>query len=257
MHWRARVGVENVGSRARWCAAAWRCGWFGGLAGGALDRAQAHVTRLHGAARHVARLHGAARQVWHHTPGLATEQSGAGRSSHAEHSVEVVTAPVLMCRLAGRGPLAAVGYGPWTVPGGGTSSHAIEIERPVDRHSFEHMPVRMGIARSPSLEPVQRRLEGRRDRPATRVIRISDPAGRGWDLFGTGDYAIDWTVVSPATIAWVQTLAIAIGHVAGVAAAHDVAISRYDHRLAVRSQYPMLAVMILYTVLGLFLLLGA
>ena len=55
----------------------------------------------------------------------------------------------------------------------------------------------------------------------------------------------------------VQTLAIAIGHVAGVAAAHDVAISRYDHRLAVRSQYPMLAVMILYTVLGLFLLLGA
>ena len=70
-------------------------------------------------------------------------------------------------------------------------------------------------------------------------------------------YAIDWTIVSPATIAWVQTLAIAIGHVAGVAAAHDVAISRYDHRLAVGSQYPMLAVMILYTVLGLFLLLGA
>ena len=88
-------------------------------------------------------------------------------------------------------------------------------------------------------------------------IRISDPAGRGWDLFGTADYAIDWTIVSPATIAWVQTLAIAIGHVAGVAAAHDVAIGRYDHRLAVRSQYPMLAVMILYTVLGLFLLLGA
>ncbi|MEO0493009.1 MAG: hypothetical protein AAF081_06305 [Actinomycetota bacterium] len=88
-------------------------------------------------------------------------------------------------------------------------------------------------------------------------IRISDPAGRGWDLFGTADYAIDWTIVSPDTIAWVQTLAIAIGHVAGVAAAHDVAISRYDHQLAVKSQYPMLAVMILYTVLGLFLLLGA
>ena len=95
-------------------------------------------------------------------------------------------------------------------------------------------------------------LEGQR-----MFIRISDPAGRGWDLFGTVDYAIDWTLVSPDAIAWVQTLAIAIGHVMGVAAAHDVAISRYDHRLAVRSQYPMLAVMILYTVLGLFLLLGA
>lgn len=88
-------------------------------------------------------------------------------------------------------------------------------------------------------------------------IRISDPAGRGWDLFGTADYAIDWTLVSPDVIAWVQTLAIAIGHVLAVAAAHDVAISRWKHSLAVRSQYPMLAVMVLYTVVGLFLLLGA
>ena len=88
-------------------------------------------------------------------------------------------------------------------------------------------------------------------------IRISDPFGRGWDLFGTADYAIDWTLVSPDVIAWVQTLAIAIGHVLAVAAAHDVAISRWKHSLAVRSQYPMLGVMVLYTVLGLFLLLGA
>jgi len=88
-------------------------------------------------------------------------------------------------------------------------------------------------------------------------IRISDPFGRGWDLFGTADYTIDWTLVSPAVIAWVQTLGIAIGHVFAVAAAHDVAISRWNHALAVRSQYPMLAVMVLYTVLGLFLLLGA
>ena len=88
-------------------------------------------------------------------------------------------------------------------------------------------------------------------------IRISDPFGRGWDLFGTAHYAIDWTVVSPDTIAWVQTLAIAVGHVLAVAAAHDVAISRWRHAVAVRSQYPMLAVMVLYTVLGLFLLLGA
>ncbi len=88
------------------------------------------------------------------------------------------------------------------------------------------------------------------------IIRVSDPAGRGWDLFGTTDYAIDWTLVSPATIAWVQTLGIAVGHVLAVAAAHDLAIGRYPHRVAVRSQYPMLGVMISYTVLGLFLLLG-
>lgn len=89
------------------------------------------------------------------------------------------------------------------------------------------------------------------------IIQISDPFGRGWDLFGTKDYTINWLLVSPDVIAWVQTLAIAIGHVLAVAAAHDRAISRYPHDLAVRSQYPMLGVMIAYTVAGLFLLLGS
>lgn len=89
------------------------------------------------------------------------------------------------------------------------------------------------------------------------IVRLSDPAGRGRDWFGTADYAIDWTLVSPGFIAWVQTLAIAVGHVLAVAAAHDLAISRYRHEVAVRSQYPMLIVMVVYTVLGLFLLLGA
>lgn len=91
----------------------------------------------------------------------------------------------------------------------------------------------------------------------TLFIHISDPFGRGSDWFGTVDYQINWTFVSPATIAWVQTLAIAVGHVLAVVAAHDRAIERYDHDLAVRSQYPMLGVMVVYTVIGLFLLLGA
>ncbi|MEZ5166620.1 MAG: hypothetical protein R2695_09025 [Acidimicrobiales bacterium] len=94
-------------------------------------------------------------------------------------------------------------------------------------------------------------LEGQR-----MFIHISDPFGRGWDLFGTVDYEINWQFVSSQTIAWVQTLGIALGHVFGVAVAHDRAVSRYPHQLAVRSQYPMLVVMVLYTLAGLFLLLG-
>ena len=78
----------------------------------------------------------------------------------------------------GQGIWTPVGYGPWSVAGGGTSSHAIETTRPVDRNSFEHMPVRIGIARSPTPEPTLYRLEGRPDRPATRVIRINDPEPR-------------------------------------------------------------------------------
>lgn len=89
------------------------------------------------------------------------------------------------------------------------------------------------------------------------VIRLaSDPFGMGWDLFGTAGYRVDYTLLSTASIAWIQTTAIAVGHVLAVLVAHDRAVERYPHPLAVRSQYPMLAAMIVYTVSGLFLLLG-
>lgn len=85
---------------------------------------------------------------------------------------------------------------------------------------------------------------------------ISDPFGKGWDLFGTIGYRIHYTAINPRQIAWVQTLSIAIGHVLGVATAHDKAVESYPRDVAVRSQYPMLGVMITYTVLGLLILLG-
>lgn len=89
------------------------------------------------------------------------------------------------------------------------------------------------------------------------VALLSDPLGEGWDLFGTADDLIDFTVVSPNTIAYVQVAAIVIGHVCGVTAAHDRAVELYPEKVAVRSQYPMLGVMIAYTVGGLLLLLNA
>lgn len=89
------------------------------------------------------------------------------------------------------------------------------------------------------------------------VALLSDPLGRGWDLLGTASATIDYTVVSPNQIAYVQVAAIVLGHVAGVTAAHDRAVELFPPRLAVRSQYPMLAVMVLYTVGGLLLLLNA
>lgn len=86
---------------------------------------------------------------------------------------------------------------------------------------------------------------------------LSDPFGEGWDLFGTAGDRIDYTVVTPDQIAYVQVAAIVLGHVAGVVAAHDRAVDRWSHRVAVRSQYPLLGVMVVYTVAGLLLLLNA
>lgn len=86
---------------------------------------------------------------------------------------------------------------------------------------------------------------------------ISDPLGRGWDLFGTADRRIDYRAVSTNTIAYVQAAAIVVGHVVGVVAAHDRALELFPKRVATRSQYPLVAVMVVYTVAGLALLLGA
>jgi hypothetical protein len=88
------------------------------------------------------------------------------------------------------------------------------------------------------------------------VALASDPLGRGWNLFGTADWAISYSAVSTRTIAYVQIAAVVLGHVAGVVLAHDRAVSRYPVKVATRSQYPLLAVMVAYTCGALLILLG-
>jgi hypothetical protein len=85
---------------------------------------------------------------------------------------------------------------------------------------------------------------------------LSDPAAQGWDLFGTAANTINFLFVSPTTIAWVQALSIVVGHIVAVVVAHDRAVELHDTRSAVKSQWPFVAVMVLYTVGGLLLLVG-
>jgi hypothetical protein len=83
----------------------------------------------------------------------------------------------------------------------------------------------------------------------------SDPLGEGWDLFGTADRAIDYTYLSQNATWYLQVAFVVVGHVAALTLAHDRAIAIYrDPKLAVRSQYWMLAVMIGFTSLALWLL---
>ena len=89
------------------------------------------------------------------------------------------------------------------------------------------------------------------------IALASDPLGRGWDLFGTAGNAVNFTLVSTTVIAYVQASGIIAGHVAGVVVAHDRALAVFPAKEATRSQYPLLAAMVLFTVGGLALLLGA
>ena len=84
----------------------------------------------------------------------------------------------------------------------------------------------------------------------------SNPLGEsGTDLFGTAEEPIDYSVIG-ATKAWYYQVGFVVaGHVAGLTVAHDKALTLYDKaRLAVRSQYWMLIVMVGFTSLALWLL---
>jgi hypothetical protein len=87
------------------------------------------------------------------------------------------------------------------------------------------------------------------------VFLASDPLGDGSDLFGTASTQIDYGVIgSTATWYW-QVAFVVAGHAAGLTLAHDRALALYDDaKLAVRSQYWMLAVMVAFTSLALWLL---
>ena len=84
---------------------------------------------------------------------------------------------------------------------------------------------------------------------------LSDPFGRGWNLLGTAGVVPDLTVVTPNTVWYVQAGALVAGHVVALAVAHDRAVDLFaDRRDALRSQYALLALMVLYTVGGLWIL---
>jgi len=87
---------------------------------------------------------------------------------------------------------------------------------------------------------------------------VSDPLGEGANIFGSAKTTIDYSWISATSIWYVQVAALVIGHVAGLILAHDRALIAFkDGRTATRSQYWMLAVMIAFTSLGLWLLSAA
>jgi hypothetical protein len=83
----------------------------------------------------------------------------------------------------------------------------------------------------------------------------SDPLGNGSDILGTAASTIDYNVITATGIWYVQVAALVLGHAAGLTLAHDRALTVYRRvRDATRSQYWMLAIMVGFTSLGLWLL---
>ena len=66
------------------------------------------------------------------------------------------------------------------------------------------------------------------------IALLSDPLGRGWDLFGTVDHTIDFEVVTAGWVRWAQLSGLLVGHVAAVVLAHDGAIRLFGRRRGMR-----------------------
>ncbi len=86
------------------------------------------------------------------------------------------------------------------------------------------------------------------------LAKMSDPLGSGANWLGTAGVSPSASLIAPGLVAAIQVAAIITGHVLGVVAAHERAVSLFPRRAAVLGQVPLLVLMVGYTVGGLTLL---
>ena len=88
------------------------------------------------------------------------------------------------------------------------------------------------------------------------IALLSDPLGRGWDLFGTINNTVNYQWLTPTETGWVQSVVLLAGCIASAVVVHQVAFTSYRGRAAVRAIYPMAAALVLAAVGAVALLLG-
>ena len=84
---------------------------------------------------------------------------------------------------------------------------------------------------------------------------LADPLGRGWHLLPTQGYQVSFALAQASTVWYAQVILIVLGHVVAVYLAHLRAGERFKTaRNALLSQYPMLLLMVAYTMTSLWIL---
>jgi hypothetical protein len=83
---------------------------------------------------------------------------------------------------------------------------------------------------------------------------LTDPLGTGADWLGTAGLVPVDALIQPTLVATIQAVSIVVGHLLGVLAAHERAITVLPHRAAIIGQVPLMVVMIFYTLAGLTIL---
>nr|WP_228537709.1 hypothetical protein [Nocardia sp. XZ_19_231] len=89
------------------------------------------------------------------------------------------------------------------------------------------------------------------------VLLFADPLDRGWNLAGLADREVAYVLSShPTVLATCKVLAVLIGHILGVAAAHDRCLLLLPPRHRLTGQLALMLTMVGFTFTGLYLLFG-
>jgi hypothetical protein len=84
---------------------------------------------------------------------------------------------------------------------------------------------------------------------------LSDPFGTGSDWFGTADYQIYIQLISPKVVWYSQVVLVIVGHIVGVYLAHIIGLRLFAKTgRVIKSQLPMLALMVAFTLFSLWIL---
>ena len=90
------------------------------------------------------------------------------------------------------------------------------------------------------------------------LILASDPLSNGSNLFGTAGWSVSYAIsYHPTALATTKVIAVVLGHVVGVVAAHDRALTVLPERHRITGQLPLLLAMVAFTIGGLYLLFAA
>ena len=81
-------------------------------------------------------------------------------------------------------------------------------------------------------------------------ILMSDPLGKGWDLFGTINHTIDYRLLEEAWVGWIQLACLLAGHVATLVVFHDTSLRVLRRRAAARATWATATVLSASIALG-------
>jgi hypothetical protein len=86
------------------------------------------------------------------------------------------------------------------------------------------------------------------------ISTFSDPFGLGWNLFGTSLRPVDFTILSPIAVWWIQVATVVAGHLAALILVHDRCLGDLAGTSSVRARYGLTALITFFALAGVTIL---